>query len=331
MHKIFKGVGIAIITVIIIVFLFLSIVYVANIRELDGGKWQKHSFPEYVFKDKQTRQEFENWMKQVSLPIDIPMMDFDVCYLPWNDTIWDRTYRNVADTFNLRLHTHRVITNHFRTEEYYSRIKGVCKFNMHWLYLYDDITIDRFFTPKGRNREIRSISKDNHIFLQCYDDEKVYLAQASEHIRPVETNNRIFFEGYAFFFETADFTDYALLHDVVERDSFFFRSCGPYFVLSKTDTLSMKETNENFEHWVMENISASLLDSVSKDSRVSFACRVDTLGKIVDIVNYSSKDLKDEASRLSTLLPDLVPAMERGRTVNSELGLHCFPYHYIKQ
>lgn len=331
MFKIFKGFGVALIAIVITIVLFFSFVFIVNLREFKGGQWQTHSFPEYEFKDKQTRQEFENWIEHISPLIEIPMMGFDVCYLPWNDTIWDRTYRLVVDTFNLRLHTHRAITNYFRTEEYYSKIKGVCRLNMHWLYLYDDITINRYFISKGRNRTIYSIAKDTHSFLQWYDDEKVYIAQASEHIRPIETHNRFFYEGYAFFFETTDYSDYTLLHDVVERDSFRYRSCGPYLVLSEKDTLSIDETNKNFEHWVMNNISSTLLDSVSKESRVSVVCHVDTLGKIVSYVNYSSEDLKEEASKLLTLLPDLEPAMERGITVNSERGLRCIPYYCRKQ
>lgn len=322
MKKIIKYFGLCL---AVLILLPLIVITVCLAKEMSGGQWSVHEFTEYTFKDKQTKQEFKNWLATIPNR-DFIFEDYDLCYMPWNDTVWDLTYRHVVDTFNLRLHTHRSVTNLFRTEEYYATIKGICRHNLQWIYLYDDTTINRYFVPTNRTKKIRSFSKDNHIFLQWYDDEDVYIAHATDHIRPVDTRDRLFYEGYPIFFETTDFSEYKSFHDVIKRDSFRYRSGGPYLVIHETDTLSRKETNDNFEEWIVANMPANAWDSVTEDSRVAICCKVDTNGYFC-FENYSSPDLKEEVEKVCKQMPKLVPAMKRGVTINSLLGLRYYPYY----
>lgn len=320
MKKVLKFVGVSILIALIIFIIYAAVVIS---EEYKGGEWQTHSFPEYRFKDQQTKQEFKDWLATIPKR-DFIFEDYDLCYMPWNDTVWDLTYRHVIDTFNLRLHTHRSVTNLFRSEEYYATIKGVCRLNAQWVYLYDDVTINKYFTPTKRIQRIRSFSKDNHIFLQWYDDEDVYIAHATDYIRPIDTRQRLFNEGYAIFFETNNFTEYKSFREVIERDSFWFRSGGPYMVIHETDSMSRKETEDNFKEWIVANMPTHSWDSVTKESRVVIWCEVDTAGNFC-IENTSSPELKDEVERVCRQMPKFVPAMERGVTVNSRIGLRYYP------
>lgn len=312
-----------------IFFVLLSalLIGVFFLKTRDGIKVYTHTFREYTFKDKQTEKEFKDWIKTIPLK-EIPFEDFDLCYIPWNDTIWDRTNRNIIDTFNLRLHTHRTLTNIYRTDTYYKNIKGVCRINLQWIYLYDTLTINHYFIPTDKKRTIISYTGD-HI-LSWYDGESVYVAQATDHIRPIDTQYCNFCKGYEFFFETNDFSNFTKPYEVINKDSFCVRPCGPYLVLSEKDTLSREETKDNFCSWCMDNLPESLLDSITPESRISVAYYVDANGKYT-IQNFSTGDLKDKISTLCMELPDFIPAMERGITVNSIIPLRCYPYYETKK
>lgn len=312
-------------SILVAVLLFLIYAAVVISEEYKGGEWQTHSFPEYRFRDSQTKQEFKDWLAAIPKRNFI-FEDYDLCYMPWNDTIWDLTYRHAVDTFNLRLHTHRSVTNLFRTEGYYATIKGICRINLQWIYLYDDTTINRYFIPKNHKRKIRSFLKDNHTFLQWYDDEDVYIAHATDHIRPIDTRHRLFYEGHAIFFDANDFSTYESFRDVIERDSFYYRHGGPYMVIHETDTLSAKETDNNFEEWIVANMPTNAWDSITQNSHVAIFCKVDTAGNF-SYENYSTPDLEDDVARVCEQLPKFVPAMVRGVTVNSQVVLRYYPYY----
>ena len=61
---------------------------------LDNGHWERYTVDEYEFRDSEVEIEMSKWidslLNQCRLSgFETDAIDFDLCYQPWVDTVWD--------------------------------------------------------------------------------------------------------------------------------------------------------------------------------------------------------------------------------------------------
>lgn len=293
--------------------------------------WEKYRISEYEFRDAQIQSDFSNWLDTLVYQYNTndckkQFEDFDFCYQPYIDYVWDSLNMNAVDSFNVRLHTHSYENNYLRPSWYAKSVIGVCCVNSHLLYLYDNHTINRFFCSKNKKKNIHRLIPNNHGFLD-WRDEEVWLAYSNEYLRTLSTSNVRFNRLEYLFYHTIDFTDKLQFIPAVNRDSFCVRTSGPYLRFSINDKLNRETTRENLRQFLSKQISKERIEKMTEESCLYFACKVDTLGQVV-VENVSSKDMRTDADRMIQDFPTFLPAMESGMPVNSLVFFRFVKYDF---
>ena len=301
---------------------------------LDNGHWERYTVDEYEFRDSEVEIEMSKWidslLNQCRLSgFETDAIDFDLCYQPWVDTIWDAQQKNVVDSFNLRLHSHSYYNNYLRREGFDRLIKGCCKINSHVIYLYDEKTISMFCQTKKKPLKLRKFIPKEHGFLD-WQDELVAVAYVGQQLRKVDTQNKYFYLNEFLFYDSIDFADKEYFIETVDVDTFVQRLTGPYLVLQEGDELSQDTTIENMRKLIVRSFSQEDLLLLDRSTRISIVCYVDSLGKVV-YRNHSTSDFYEKVDSTCKQLPTFVPAHIRGKRANSVICFYFVMFHLMNE
>ena len=310
----------------------LSVAIFFTYSSHDNGHWERYVVDEYEFRDSKVEIEMSKWvdslLNQCRLSgFETDAIDFDLCYQPWVDTIWDAQQKNLVDSFNLRLHSHSYYNNYLRKEGFDRLIKGCCTINSHVIYLYDEKTISMFFQSKNKQLKLRRFIPNEHGFLD-WQDERVAVAYVGQQLRNVDTQNNYFYRNEFLFYDSIDFADKECFIEVVEVDTFVQRLIGPYLVLSEEDELSQETTKENMRKLIVRSFSQEDLLLLDRSTRISILCYVDSLGNVV-YRNHSTSDFYEKVDSTCKQLPTFVPAHIRGKRANSVICFYFVMFHLM--
>lgn len=288
-----------------------------------NGHWEQYCLTEYQFKDVGTQSFFSNWIHSLS-----SKEDFDLCFQPFTDYVWDATGKDVIDSFNIRLHTHSYQNNYLRPENFASHIKGCCCIGSHILYLYDAETVRRFFVQKNKVKKIRRYICDEHGFLE-WRDEDVWVALLDGDLRIVTTETGQFYRNDFLFYDTLDPCNYFQYIKPVNPDTFCVRDNGPFLIASNREELTREQTTENIRLFFQQRLPYEVIEAMPAASYISVICYVDTMGKAT-YKNGSSIEVREYVDRICNVLPVFIPAMECGIPVNSVAVFKFYPRDLIE-
>lgn len=304
------------------------------ISKRQSGHWEWYTISEYKFKEPQIKDEFTNWIESLNYAdegnaTNSKRMDFDFCLLQCTDTIWNALQTAAVDTFNSRLHTHSYRNNYLRQDTFCNLIKGYVRLGTHAIFLYDDITISRLFTPRGKTAHLCRYIQEEHGFLD-WQDEDIWVAYTTEqHLRPIDTQGLSFYHNEFLFYHPSDIMNQSALKETIDADTFICRTQGPYLMLSVNDEMNSEQTKNNLLKIFQKNLTQKELDTISSETRITLICRVDSLGNIT-ILNNSTPDITEGVCRICKQIPSFIPAKERGRSVNSILIVNYCMKDFIK-
>lgn len=298
----------------------LVVVLPPLVEQCRKGHWVIYQLPEFDFSNSATRAEFSDWIESASFePSNVLYgshpIDYDLCYLPWTDTVWDELQRHATDTFNVRLNTHSYENHYLRKDGFPNSAKGFCKINGHTIYLYDDYTVENMFVFKKKRGYLCKYIRDQHGLYE-WNDETVHVGYFNEHLRTIDARDLFFYDLPFLFYDTVRFSDKSVFQEAIDRDSFAIRSCGPCLLLSASDSCTYEATKNNVRQIFVSHLSSHALEAMTADTRISIQCRVDSTGN-TRFQNNSTSDIKDEVDSICAHHIQFVPAFERGKTVNS--------------
>lgn len=278
------------------------------------NKFEHKKIPAYRFQSESMHQQIYQWLENKETPFHY-FEDYDICFMRQQDTLWDKNYRFVIDTFNLRIHTHTYGMDSIRDHDFANWIIGVCNIGYHHLFIYDTCTLHHLFVPTRTNA---------HVMLPVYTTysigglEHEYLAYMVDidSINFDITDSYNYYSIPHYFMEYRDFQSQTNLFDEDYSDSFSYLR-GPLFLEDTTVAQTINRIQSYLQNQCV----------IASDTYLILTIFVDCNGHITHIetdprINHQ---IANEITNALQKIPPMIPPYYRGIPQKSQLTIKLKP------